>query len=51
VLDSTEVVSNTIGSNLICLHNTPDAQIGDTAVGGGGKNAVRANKIGECPGL
>ena len=51
ILDSTEVVSNTIGGNLICLANTPVAQIGDAAEEGGGPNTVGGNKLGECAGL
>jgi hypothetical protein len=49
--DSTEVASNTIGGNLICLANTPVAQIGDAAEEGGGPNAVGGHKLGECAGL
>jgi hypothetical protein len=44
-LDSTEVVTNTIGGNLICLHNSPVAQLGDS---GGAPNVVGGHKIGEC---
>lgn len=44
-LDSTEIVTNDIGGNLICRHNTPPAQIGDS---GGTTNTVGGNKIGEC---
>jgi hypothetical protein len=51
ILDSTEVVSNTIGGNLICLANTPSAQIGDAAGEGGGPNTVGGHKLGECAGL
>jgi hypothetical protein len=51
ILDSTEVVSNTIGGNLICLGNTPAAQIGDAVEDGGGPNTVGGRKIGECAGL
>jgi hypothetical protein len=51
VLDSTEVVSNTIGGNLICHGNTPPAQIGDAALEGGGANTVGGNAIGECADL
>jgi hypothetical protein len=49
--DSTEVVSNTIGGQLICLGNTPQAQIGDAAEEGGGPNTVGKHKLGECAGL
>jgi hypothetical protein len=48
ILDSTEVVSNTIGGNLICHGNTPPAQIGDAALEGGGANTVGGKAIGEC---
>jgi len=44
-LDSTEIVTNVIGGNLICKQNTPPAQIGDS---GGTTNTVGGNKIGEC---
>jgi hypothetical protein len=47
-LDSTEIVTNTIGGNLICFGNTPPAQIGDS---GGTPNVVAGNKIGECSSL
>jgi hypothetical protein len=49
--DSTELVSNTIGGNLVCQGNSPPAQIGDAALEGGGPNTVRGHKIGECAGL
>ena len=48
ILDSTEIVDNTIGGNLICHGNSPAAQIGDS---GGGPNNVDGNVIGECAGL
>ena len=48
ILDSTEVVSNSVGGNLICHGNSPAAQIGDSE---GGPNAVGGNAIGECAGL
>ena len=51
VLDSTEVVSNTVGKNLICSGNSPAAQIGDAALEGGGTNTVGGKKLGECAGL
>ena len=44
-LDSTEIVTNVIGGNLICKHNSPPAQIADS---GGTANTVGGNKIGEC---
>src|SRR5436305_6485780 len=46
--DSNEVVTNQISGNLICQHNNPVAQIGDS---GGRKNTVGGNKIGECAAL
>ena len=46
--DSTEIVTNTIAGNLVCVHNSPPAQIGDS---GGTPNTVGGNKIGECAGL
>jgi len=46
--DSTEIVTNDIGGNLICHGNSPAAQIGDS---GGIPNVVGGNKIGECAGL
>ena len=51
ILDSTEIVSNVIGGNLICHGNTPSAQIGDAALEGGGANTVGGNAIGECADL
>ena len=48
ILDSTEIVDNAIGGNLICHGNSPAAQIGDS---GGGPNSVDGNAIGECAGL
>ena len=49
VLDSTEIVSNVIGGNLICHGNTPPAQIGDAILDeGNGPNTVGGNAIGEC---
>ncbi len=46
--DSTEVVTNTIAGNLVCLGNRPPAQIGDS---GGTPNTVGGRKIGQCAGL
>lgn len=48
--DSTEIATNTVSGNLICLGNSPAAQIGDS---GGSPNTVTGHKIGECaaPGL
>jgi len=47
-LDSTEIVTNKISGNLICLGNSPPAQIGDS---GGSPNQVGGVKIGECASL
>ena len=46
--DSTEVVDNQVGHNLICQHNTPTARVGDS---GGGPNTVGGKAIGECASL
>ncbi|MGO9820995.1 MAG: hypothetical protein ACLPTJ_10145 [Solirubrobacteraceae bacterium] len=46
--DSTEVVTNTIGGNLICFGNSPAAQFGDS---GGTPNTVGGRKIGQCADL
>ena len=43
--DSTEVVTNTISGNLICLFNTPAAEVGDSE---GSPNTVGGHRIGEC---
>ena len=51
VPDSTEIATNTIGGNLICLGNTPHAQLGDTILEGGTANNVSGHKLGECAGL
>ena len=47
-LDSTEIVTNTIGGNLICAANNPPAQVGDSE---GATNDVSGHKLGECAGL
>lgn len=44
-LDSTEIVTNTISGNLVCLRNSPAAQVGDSE---GSPNDVGGNVIGEC---
>lgn len=51
--DSTEVVGNTVGKNLICQDNTPPAQYGDAygEAPGNGPNTVAHQAIGECAGL
>lgn len=46
--DSSEVVTNDIRGNLICLANTPAVQLGDS---GGSQNTVGGNAIGECAAL
>ena len=46
--DATEVADNTVGGALVCLHNSPAAQIGDSF---GGPNSAQGGKIGECAGL
>ena len=52
ILDSTEIVSNVIGGNLICHRNTPPAQIGDAILDeGNGANTVGGNALGECAAL
>jgi len=47
--DSTEIMTNQIGHNLICRNNTPPAQV--NPADGGQPNQVRGNKLGECAGL
>jgi hypothetical protein len=52
--DSTEVVTNTVGGNLICENNTPPAQLGDATedpLNGNGLNTVGGRTTGECKGL
>jgi hypothetical protein len=44
--DSTELATNTISGNLICLGNSPAAQFGDAE--GATPNVVSGNAIGEC---
>ncbi|MGZ4695813.1 MAG: hypothetical protein ACXWA3_19480, partial [Acidimicrobiales bacterium] len=46
--DGNEVVSNTIGRNLVCNGNTPAAQIGDSS---GSPNSVGGRATGECKAL
>lgn len=46
--DSSEVADNVIAGNLICLGNSPAAQIGDS---GGGPNTVGGHAIGQCSSL
>jgi hypothetical protein len=45
--DSSEIQTNAIKGNLICLGNTPTAQI--NMFDGGQPNVVGGNSIGECP--
>lgn len=48
-LDSTEVQTNVVGGNLICLFNHPRAQV--NPADGGQPNVVAGHEIGECAGL
>jgi hypothetical protein len=43
--DALEIVTNTIGGNLSCFDNIPQAQVGDS---GGAPNIVGGEKRGEC---
>ncbi len=43
--DSNEVNTNTVRGNLICFHNSPAIQFGDS---GGSPNVVSGNAIGQC---
>jgi hypothetical protein len=47
--DSTEVMTNHISGNLICLHNSPVATVNPED--GGQPNVVGGREIGECVGL
>jgi hypothetical protein len=47
--DSSEIMTNVIGGNLICFGNTPSAQVNPDD--GGQPNVVAGHKIGECAGL
>lgn len=51
--DSTEIVGNTVGGNLICQANTPAANYGDAfgEAPGNGPNTVGHHALGECAGL
>jgi hypothetical protein len=52
--DGNEIVANTIGGNLICLGNSPGAQLGDAVEDGPpgyGPNTVGKKAIGECAAL
>jgi hypothetical protein len=48
--DSTEIDGNTVGGNLVCLGNTPQAQYGDAYNPsiGNGPNSVGGRAVGEC---
>lgn len=47
--DSSEVMTNVIGRNLVCQGNTPKAQVNPDD--GGQPNTVGGHKIGQCAGL
>ncbi len=47
--DSTEVQTNTVGGNLVCMHNVPAAQVNPLDLGQ--PNIVGGHGIGECAGL
>jgi hypothetical protein len=47
--DSSEIMTNVIGRNLICQGNTPKAQV--NPADGGQPNTVGGHKIGQCAGL
>lgn len=47
--DSTEVMTNTIAGSLICVGNSPAAQVNPQD--GGQPNAVSGHEIGQCAGL
>jgi hypothetical protein len=47
--DSTEIMTNQIGGNLICFGNSPNAQVNPND--GGQPNTVAGRKLGECAGL
>lgn len=47
--DSSEVMTNVVGGNLICQGNTPSAQVNPDD--GGQPNVVGGHKIGQCAGL
>lgn len=51
--DSTEIVGNMVGRNLICQNNMPAANYGDAygEAPGNGPNVVGHKAIGECAGL
>jgi hypothetical protein len=47
--DSSEIMTNVVGGNLICHGNTPSAQVNPDD--GGQPNSVGGRKIGQCEGL
>jgi len=47
--DSSEIMTNVVGGNLICQGNTPAAQVNPDD--GGQPNTVAGHKIGQCAGL
>jgi hypothetical protein len=47
--DSSEIMTNVVGGNLICQGNTPAAQV--NPADGGQPNVVGGHKIGQCAGL
>jgi hypothetical protein len=47
--DSSEIMTNVVGGNLVCHNNTPAAQVNPDD--GGQPNVVGGRKIGECAGL
>ena len=47
--DSSEIMTNVVGGNLICQGNTPAAQVNPDD--GGQPNTVGGHKIGQCAGL
>ena len=47
--DSSEIMTNVVGGNLICQGNTPSAQVNPDD--GGQPNVVGGKKIGQCAGL
>lgn len=50
--DSNEVITNTVGGNLICMGNSPAAQFGDAAfVPGTHANVVGGQKLGQFASL
>ena len=46
--DANEIATNTIGGDLVCYHNSPAPQVGDS---GGLPNVVAGKMLGQCAGL